>query len=623
MVGAGSPKVQLLLELKNTMKSGLAKAKKMVQDDVNSMKAKLAEMKKTASDTFEGLAGRLNLPGGIGGGIFTAGKAGIIAAGIGLITAAGIEATKTAMQWEASMAKVNVTAQLQKKDLTALSEQIKDIAERNTTPFEDVPEAFNKIVSAGMSTNDALKMLEPTLQAAKAGFTDVETTARAAVNVMASSGVNDAVRVYDILFATLNKGNAEFADIANYLPKIIPMSRTVGISLEDAAGAFAYLTAQGYKAEAATTGLMNVFKAFSDVRTIKGFKSIGVEIFNKKGEMRGLLPVIQDLKKGMEGLTDRQRTVKLDKIGLDTEASATLASMVQDYEKLSGIIDFTNNSQGQLNASIENAKTSMDEWKKLANELKRAYVDIGEVLSPVANYLTDVIKATKWFASSSMDMWTNNWRFLKTGGGMWGDFTTVQEDRRTKKEQEQRNEWLSQFSQYNDKQIKDYVQKQGVQQFVKNSSQNVRDLADNSLVAIKWLNEDKKVISDALDSKDKKVKGILKKYGISSTDDFYNVMNQGKADEAANKLRPLLSKSTLQPNPGASKYDNLGTGNSSSSSVNGQSGRNITINIDSFIKGDVISQNQSIQGMNKEELVRFLQEAFRRMIADAEMIPAQ
>lgn len=623
MIGAGNPKVQLLLELKNTMKSGLAKARKMVQDDVNAMKQKLAEMKKTTSDTFESIAGNINLPGGFGGGLFTAGKAGIIAAGIGLITAAGTEAVRTNMEWEASMAKVNVTAQLQKKELNALSTEIKDIAERNTTPFMEVPEAFNKIVSAGMSANDALKMLEPTLQAAKAGFTDVETTARAAVNVMASSGISDATRVYDILFATLNKGNAEFADIANYLPKIIPMSRNVGISLEDAAGAFAYLTAQGYKAEAATTGLMNVFKAFSDVRTIKGFKSIGVEIFNKKGEMRGLLPVIEDLKKGMEGLTDRQRTVKFDKIGLDTEASATLSSMVQDYEKLSGIIDFTNNSQGQLNASIENAKTSMDEWKKLANELKRAYLDIGEALTPVANYLTDVIKAAKWFTSSSFDMWTNNWRFLKTGGGMWGDFTTVQEDRRAKQQQAQRNEWMSQFTQYDDKRIKDYVQKQGVQQFVKNQNQNVRDLADNSLVAIKWLNEDKKVISDALDSKDKKVKAVLKKYGISNTDDFYKVMNQGNADEAANKLRPLLSKTTLQPKPGASKYDNLGTSNSSSSSVSGNGGRSITINIDSFIKGDVISQNKTIQGMNKEELFRFFQEMFRRMMADAEMIPAQ
>src|SRR5690606_18477330 len=116
-------------------------------------------------------------------------------------------------------------AGLSKKELRGLSDELLDIGARNASPIEEVPKAFGRIISAGLDVDQSLKALEPTMRAAKAGFTDVETVAGAGIATMMSSG-KDINRVYDVLFETVKEGNAEFKDIAKYLPKVIPLARS-------------------------------------------------------------------------------------------------------------------------------------------------------------------------------------------------------------------------------------------------------------------------------------------------------------------------------------------------------------------------------------------------------------
>lgn len=292
------------------------------------------------------------------------------------------KATEYAQQWQSKMAEVNVTAQLNKTELKGLSEQLLNIGKRNVAPLEEVPLAFNRILSAGLDVNTALGALEPTLRAAKAGFTDMETVAGAGVAVMNSSGEN-INKVYDTLFATLNRGNAKFKDIAQYLPKIIPQARSVGFELGETAGAWAYLTAQGQTAERSTTLLENAFKSLANPDRVNAFNKMGVAIFDSKGKMLPLVKIIDQLSGKMEGLTDKQRISKLSSLGLDQEASGAFAAMTQNVDKLRENIDFTTNSTGQLNEAYKNAEQSGDSWAVVSNKFKVLWEKFGEMFLPL------------------------------------------------------------------------------------------------------------------------------------------------------------------------------------------------------------------------------------------------
>ena len=376
-------KVQLILELKERIKAGLSSAKKAVNQTVQEMKDKLASLKTSHIETFKAMGDQI--PGFSSAMSLLGNPYVLVTAGVLALGGAYIKAVSMASDWEHGLAKVNVTAQLSAKELAKLSDQVLTIGENNVTPLAEVPDAFNKIISAGLDVKTSLASLDPILKATKAGFSDVGTVAAATVSVMNSTGIMSAKDVLDVLFATVNKGNAEFSNIAQYLPRIIPMANAAGISFKDMAGAFAYLTAQGFRSEQAATGLENAFKSFSNPATVKGLKSIGVSVYDTQGKMKPLLALIGDLKKRLNGLSDRKRGIELGKVNFDVESKAAIFAMMGDYGKLKDIIDFTNNSQGQLNQSIDNAKTSTDSWSLILNKAEGFFIQLGQSALPILN----------------------------------------------------------------------------------------------------------------------------------------------------------------------------------------------------------------------------------------------
>jgi len=392
-MSAGLAKLQLLIDLKNNLKVGLDSAKKQVEKTTGQMQSKLDQFKASNIKLFDAIEDRVP-------GVSNALKLlsnpyiALVGAAMAAATAIGFTTSK-AIEWDTKMAKVNVTAGLAKKELGQLSDQILEIGSRNVAPLEEVPDAFNRIISAGLDTNTSLQTLEPTLRAAKAGFTDIETVAAAAVSVMQSSG-EDVNRVYDVLFATLNKGNAEFSDIAHYLPKIIPLARNVGFALDETSGAYASLTTK-LSAEQSTTALQGIMRSFSNADIVEKFKKLGVNIYDSSGKARPLLQIITDLNTKMAGLTDKQRMLKFDKLGLDQESMLGFSTLMQDIPNLKSSIDAVVNSQGALNKAYIDSMTPLDDFKIVLNMIKVEAIKIGQAFLPV---LTSIGKAALFVAKN-------------------------------------------------------------------------------------------------------------------------------------------------------------------------------------------------------------------------------
>ncbi|MCQ2317971.1 MAG: phage tail tape measure protein [Bacteroidales bacterium] len=442
-------KVELLLDIKNRMTTGLTKARDNVTRSTKKMKEKIHSMSAAASTSFvrmrdslahnvadmkvhlhslkdrfsESINGIMSEVPGLRR-VFYLIRNPIVAATAAVIAlgSAGVACAKDALGWEEGLAKVNVTAQLSKDKLSELSDNLLDIGRRNVAPLQEVPDAFNKIISAGLNAEQSLKALEPTLRASKAGFVDVATVARAGVNVMNSSG-RDINTVYDVLFATLNKGAAEMGDIASYLPKVVPVAKNAGFALEETAGAFAFLTAQGQKAEAATTLLEGAFRALADPAKVSKFKELGISLYDSKGKMLPLVNIIEQLSNRLNGLNDSAKAQALASLGLDQMASSAFAVMTQDTEKLKGIIDATTNSQGALNRAYQDSLTSTDGWKIALNNVHYIMIRIGQAFLPIIRKVGEWAAAfTSWLipAISKVKGFISEWYPVIIGiAGAW------------------------------------------------------------------------------------------------------------------------------------------------------------------------------------------------------------
>lgn len=386
--------VKLKLLLQNHITTPLMKAKQQLSGNVDEMKSKLNSLKDTHIKAFKDMGDEIpgfNRAMDLIKNPFVALTAGLLLFGATVKGASGM-----ALDWEAGMAKINVTAGLTQKELGGLSNKLLKIGGDNVAPLEQIPEAFNKIISAGLDAKKSLDVLDPTLKAAKAGFTDVAIVAKAGVNVMKSSG-EGYNKVMDVLFATLNKGNAEFADIANYLPKLVPISKQAGFALGEAAGAFAFMTAQGQSAEASTMLLENAFKVLSDPTKTARFQKMGISIYDAKGKMLPLVNIVKQLSGELAGLTDEQKAKKLASLGLDQQAASAFAIMSQNVNELNSTIDATTNSTGALAKAYTDSLTSTDTWQSAMNNVKIIIIKIGQSFLPIIKWTGEIASIfTKW-----------------------------------------------------------------------------------------------------------------------------------------------------------------------------------------------------------------------------------
>lgn len=612
-MAAGQTKLELVLELKNRIKAGLSSARSELNKSIGGIKAKIAELRESSSQMISGIAEQIP---GLGSSLgMLANPYAAAAAGVMMLGATYVKAGQMANEWEKGMAKVNVTAQLSKKEMQGVSKEVLAIGAKNTTPLEEVPDAFNKIISAGLDVKTSLAALDPILKGAQAGFTDVGTVAGATVATMNSTGIKDATKVLDVLFATVNMGNAEFADIANYLPKIIPMAEKAGQSFQDTAGAFAYFTAQGFKSEQTATLLENTFKAISDPRITDGFKKIGVNVYDASGRAKPMLAILDELKGKLNGLSNEQKNQVFKTIGVDGEATTALGAMLKDYDKLKEIISFTNSAQGQLNEAIKNAETPTDVWMIVSNELKAVMIQIGQTALPIIKTIgTYILNTIQYFK----DLYTNSelfrdiisaigvyfeylWNVVTMGAqaawniikGVWGVIMDLKVAIFGAGDGFEK--WYMQ--------IKPYIL--WVWQYVENIASILFKIATFNY-------------KGAIES----IKGLANAKSVNQIKN--EVMTEYKERKAPKKETSETSKVAPQgglKTTGGTPTGKPVTGSSDVGKVTGsaQQIKNLTINMDAMVKmGDFVSKHPEMAGKSPRELEQWFMELCARMIRNLE-----
>lgn len=600
----GQAKVSLILELKNKLKSGLDRAKQYVNTSVKEMKDRLSSLKTSHIEAFK--AASDNIPGISGLSGMIANPYTLVIAGVLALTAAYGKASHMAQDFDSAMAKANVTAQENAIQLKQTSDEILKIAAHSNLKDAAAasPQVYNVLLSSGMDKQNAMDTVAPTLAAAKAGFTDVETVAKAAAASMNSSGIKDATRLYDILFATLNKGNAEFSDIAQYLPKIIPAARLVGLNMEQVAGSFAYLTAQGQTSERAATLLENAFKTLADPEKAKSFKRIGVEMYTAEGKIRPLISIVDDLNYALKGLTDQQKSKLLSSLGLDMESIGAFSAMAQDAGSLRQSIDFVTNSTGQFQKSVESAKTPMDSWDQISNEIDTAWIKIGEhaneSLGKLGDRLLPIIeKALPAFIecmNTILDLFGDLAKPIEMLAGVTDPFSGLPERGFNWERQLIGLETTDQIKAKND-------------QYAKANE----DLG-------KWLGDHmptRKVTESPLGNTLKSITngvsglfGDLKRaVGIEPS-----AINLYKKDGPNAKVQKVLDEIDNPKNRKGKKGDP-----DNPDHIQGSTPRTVNFNIQSVIAGDFISKNEQFTNMSPKDFEKWFTEMMMRMQRNAEL----
>lgn len=356
----------------------------------------LAQFGESALDALN-IPGAQYFSGGVSAGTAMAGAAGLAAGTI------AIAAGSKAIDYDYNMARVNATLLKDDKGRGDLSKQLLHSgAGIGISQTGEVPLAFNKLVSSGLSEARAMEILRPTLKAAAAGFNDVTDTAEAMAGVFANLPNVDPTHAMNVMFAAMNRGNVEFKDMAQYFPQIIAYGKSVGFTFEDMAGAFSYYTSKGSDAMKTSTLMTNFFTAMSRADTKNALEKMGVSVYEKMADgsvkMRSMITLMEELDQRLDKLagTDQSaRATLLEGLKIDSQAATAIAMATADVAQLGSIAKDTNtgliNGQQALDATYKATESSARSWAATQYKINEMLTKLGEGILPTVNRAMDSI----------------------------------------------------------------------------------------------------------------------------------------------------------------------------------------------------------------------------------------
>lgn len=261
---------------------------------------------------------------------------------------------KTAADFEAQMSKVSAISGATGKDLESLNEKAKEMGATTKFSASESAEAFQYMAMAGWKSGEMIDGIGGIMSLAAADGLDLATTSDIVTDALTAFGLKagDAGHFADVLAAASSNANTNVAMLGESFKYVAPVAGAMGYSVEDVSVALGAMANAGIKASAGGTTLRtiisNMAKPTDEMKL--AMEELGVSLDDGHGNMKSLMEVMQDLRKGMGNIKMPMEEYKKEVARINDEYEKGFRDEESYYTALEELAHKAYGAEGALKA---------------------------------------------------------------------------------------------------------------------------------------------------------------------------------------------------------------------------------------------------------------------------------
>jgi hypothetical protein len=275
---------------------------------------------------------------------------------------------RTAVKFEASMAKVKAVSGATAKEFDSLAASAKELGRTTVFTASEVSGLQLEFAKLGFTAVQINQVTEATLNLAQATGSDLAQAAEVAGATLGGFGLaaSETGRVTDVMAAAFSSSALDIENFQESMKHVAPNAKAAGVSIEEASAMLAVLSKAGIKGGIAGTALRRILQEM-------------------QGTSGTLTERFAELSAQGIGLTGA-----MDEVG--RRAGTSLLVLAEGAGQVQSLTDSYKDSEGaaQAMADVMN-DTTAGAMKRMTSALEGAAIVIGDALAPALNALAKFI----------------------------------------------------------------------------------------------------------------------------------------------------------------------------------------------------------------------------------------
>ena len=312
----------------------------------------------------------------------------------GALLTAGFTIGTMNSDFETGLAKINTLANKSGDEIDKFGKKIIESSNNTGIAVGDYTDAIYDAISAGIDYSESTEFIEKANKVAVGGFGDLSTSADLLTQVLNIYGgtVSDVEGISDKLFLTQEKGVLTVGELSSNMSEAMSTGKAYNVNLDNILSSYASLTKQGESCATAQTKMVAMFGELGDSGSNVGKilqEQTGKSFAELMGEGKSLYEVLDII----YGSVDKDNTAFLNLFGSQEAGIASMALLNQEGKYFNDTLGEMGNSAGKCDDAYNKiAETSEFKLKKSLNELKNAFIELGEGSQPMIEAVTNIVK---------------------------------------------------------------------------------------------------------------------------------------------------------------------------------------------------------------------------------------